>query len=221
MKKKNIAIIIVILVLLILGFALKVPAYLSSKTNKDVSTLYLNNKKTTLKEGDKFNADAWNSRIDATLNDERINSIPVLFNGVTFGTKVKNVIKKFNIKSGYARINAEVASGSSGNTDIVNTMYEDYNSLPKDFLDYGIIFGYKKIEKGWEMVRYADIDNADIIYNIDICGFDDERYGYNEVIGVYINYLSEEDKEEEQEEEYHDEIGEVDDNGYGDIYEEN
>ena len=160
----------------------------------DVDVVYINDKKITLKRGETLDANAWNPPVDITINDKKYDSIPVLFNGVTLGTKIKDVIKKFKIKSGYANLNMEVAGGGSGTTDIENVLYEGNSSLPKDFLDCRITFGYKKVDNGWEMVHYYNLRESDIIYYIDICGFYDEIYDYNEVIEITIKYVEEKDK---------------------------
>ena len=55
-----------------------------------------------------------------------------------------------------------------------------------------IEFGYKKTNNGWEMVKYSDIDKADILYIIDINGFpEDELVNKNEVIMIHVEYLNE------------------------------
>lgn len=165
--------------------------------NIEPDVFYVGEKKYTLKKGETLEIDAWNPPIKIEYNGKNFNKVPVLFNGVTLGTKIKDVVKKFKLESGYANLNMEVAgTGSSGDTDIKNVLYEDMKSLPKDFLDCCIIFGYKKVNDGWEMVQYDYLFQADIVYYIDICGFTDEIYGYKETIEITVKYLTEEEKNE-------------------------
>jgi hypothetical protein len=79
-----------------------------------------------------------------------------------------------------------------GTTDVVQVLYENKNSFADDFLDTMIEFGYKKTNNGWEMVKYSDIDKADILYIIDINGFpEDELVNKNEVIMIHVENLNE------------------------------
>ena len=201
MKKKKfiVAIFIAIVILfIVITFCInnsKETVYSIDNIEPDV--FYVGEKKYTLKKGETLEIDAWNPPTKIEYNGKNFNKVPVLFNGVTLGTKIKDVVKKFKLESGYANLNMEVAgTGSSGDTDIKNVLYEDMESLPKDFLDCCIIFGYKKENDGWKMVQYDYLFQADIVYYIDICGFTDEIYGYKETIEITVKYLTEEEKKE-------------------------
>lgn len=201
MKKKKfiVAIFIAIVILfIVITFCInnsKETVYSIDNIEPDV--FYVGEKKYTLKKGETLEIDAWNPPTKIEYNGKNFNKVPVLFNGVTLGTKIKDVVKKFKLESGYANLNMEVAgTGSSGDTDIKNVLYEDMESLPKDFLDCCIIFGYKKENDGWKMVQYDYLFQADIVYYIDICGFTDEIYGYKETIEITVKYLTEEEKNE-------------------------
>ena len=201
MKKKKfiVAIFIAIVILfIVITFCInnsKETVYSIDNIEPDI--FYVGEKKYTLKKGETLEIDAWNPPTKIEYNGKNFNKVPVLFNGVTLGTKIKDVVKKFKLESGYANLNMEVAgTGSSGDTDIKNVLYEDMESLPKDFLDCCIIFGYKKENDGWKMVQYDYLFQADIVYYIDICGFTDEIYGYKETIEITVKYLTEEEKNE-------------------------
>lgn len=123
-------------------------------------------------------------------NGESLYMEPVLFNGIGIGSNMDEVIEKFNIKSGYANINMEVPIPEhDGTTDIIDVVYKDKNSFEEYFLDAMIEFGYKKNITGWKMVKFTDIDDADILFNIDINGLYDEDIDKDDVISIYVEYL--------------------------------
>ena len=159
----------------------------------DVTKFKLGNEVYWMNEGDTLSVNAWNEEIEAEFNDEEMHGIPVLFNGIGIGSTVDEVIEKFDIKSGYANLNMEVPTEEhDGTTDVVHVLYKNKNSFADDFLDTMIEFGYKKTNSGWEMVKYSDIDKADILYIIDINGFpEDELVNKNEVIMIHVEYLNE------------------------------
>lgn len=164
-------------------------SFVNYETN--VNMIELGDEIIYLKQGDKLIVNAWNPPIEVYLNDDELNNknIPELYNGVTLGTNVKDVIMKFNIKSGYAMLNMEVPTKQEdGTTDIVNKRFKNLNSIPNNFLDCAIIFGYKKVNNKWKMVKEKNLKDADIIYYIDINGFDDEMYELNDVIKFKIKY---------------------------------
>lgn len=159
----------------------------------DVTKFKLGNEVYWMNEGDTLSVDAWNEEIETEYNDEDMNGKPVLFNGIGIGSTVDEVIEKFNIKSGYANLNMEVSTEEhDGTTDVVHVLYKNKNSFADDFLDTMIEFGYKKTGDTWKMVKYSDIDKADILYIIDINGFpEDELVNKNEVIMIHVEYLNE------------------------------
>lgn len=186
----------IVIILAIIGVAYCIYPFIPKNDNFEdyelsVDMVNFGNKVVSLKEGDELSVDAWNPPIDVIMNEEelKLKKVPVLYNGVTLGTHVKDVIKKFNIRSGYAILNMEVATEEQdGTTDIIQKSFENYNSIPKYFLDCYIIFGYNKIDGNWQMVEEDEISDADIVYYIDINGFSDEMYEKNEVIMFMIKY---------------------------------
>ena len=192
-SKKNSVLSIAIITLAIgfigIIFILKSVSFKNSKLS--VNMVKIGDDVVALKKGEELNVNAWNPPIEIILNDEKLKTkkIPRLYNGVTLGTHVRDVIRKFNIKSGYAILNMETSTEENdGTTDIVNKSFKNYNSIPKHFLDCAIIYGYNKVNDEWKMVKEKDIKNADIIYYIDINGFSDEMYDTNEVIEFNIEY---------------------------------
>ena len=158
----------------------------------DVTKFKLGNEVYWMNEGDTLSVNAWNEEIEAEFNDEEMHGIPVLFNGIGIDSTVDEVIEKFDIKSGYANLNMEVPTEEhDGTTDIIDVLYKDRNSFKEDFLDAIIQFGYKKKGNEWEMVKYSNIDEADIIYYVDINGFIDEEIPENSVIMICVQYGNE------------------------------
>lgn len=190
MKKKVIIVIVVLIVLGVVGILFSVGDNKDTLSN-DIEMFSLGKKEYKLIEGDTLECSAWSSN-DCYLNDTKLSSYPVLFNGVTIGTDYRDVIEKFNIKSGYANLNMEVPTEEhDGTTDIIDVLYKNDDSFTDDFLDAVIEFGYEKTSEGWKMVKYSDIDNADILFRIDINGFDDhEEVDENKVIMINIEYLN-------------------------------
>lgn len=195
-KKSNNKILAIVIIIVIIGLIGCVYPFIPKNDNFEdyelsVDMVNFGNKVVSLKEGDELSVDAWNPPIEVILNEEelKLKKVPVLYNGVTLGTHVKDVIKKFNIKSGYAILNMEVATKEQdGTTDIIEKSFENYNSIPKSFLDCAIIFGYNKVDGKWQIVEEDKISDADIVYYIDINGSSDEMYEKNEVIMVMIKY---------------------------------
>ena len=195
-KKSNNKILAILIIITIIGLVGCVFAFIPKGDNFEdyelsVDMVKFRDKIVYLKEGDELNVNAWNPPIKFILNEEelKLKKVPVLYNGVTLGTHVKDVIKKFNIKSGYAILNMEVSTEEQdGTTDIIEKSFENYNSIPKSFLDCAIIFGYNKIDGNWKMVEEDKILEADIVYYIDINGSSGEMYEKNEVIMFMIKY---------------------------------
>lgn len=190
---KKIIILVIAITMIIIGLASSIYIFYNNNSSEgyklSVNMIEHGDKVVNLKKGDKLVVNAWNPPIEVTLNDEELENIPILYNGVTLGTNVKDVIKKFNIKSGYAVLNMEVPTEEEdGTTDIIEKNFKNYNSIPKEFLDCAIIFGYKKVNGKWKMVKGKKINDADIVYYIDINGFDDGMYGINEVILFMVAY---------------------------------
>lgn len=188
----GISIVIIVLVMLIIGKT--VLTFKGNKENReiDVTKFKIDNEVYSIKEGDSLLVDAWNEEIEVEFNDEDMDGKIELYNGISVGSTVEDVIEKFDIKSGYANLNMEVPTEEhDGTTDVVQVLYKNKNSFADDFLDTMIEFGYKKTNNGWKMVKYSDIDNADILYIIDINGFpEDELVDKNEVIMINIEYLN-------------------------------
>lgn len=188
----GISVVIFVSALLIIGNT--VLTFLSDKDSveMDVTKFKLGNEVYWMNEGDTLSVNAWNEEIEAEFNDEEMHGIPVLFNGIGIGSTVDEVIEKFDIKSGYANLNMEVPTEEhDGTTDIIDVLYKDRNSFKEDFLDAIIQFGYKKKGNEWEMVKYSNIDEADIIYYVDINGFIDEEIPENSVIMICVQYGNE------------------------------
>ena len=186
-NKKNLVLAIVITIIVIGFFVFK----LNNNSKSNVNIVDLGDKVISLQKGDELTVNAWNPPVKIKLNEEKIETenTPKLYNGVTLGTNVKDVIEKFNINEGYAILNMEVSSEEhDGTTDIVEKSFENYNSIPEYFLDCVIVFGYNKVNGKWRMVKETNILDADIIYYIDINGFSNEMYGKNEVIMFSIKY---------------------------------
>ena len=137
-KKSNNKILAIVIIIVIIGLIGCVYPFIPKNDNFEdyelsVDMVNFGNKVVSLKEGDELSVDAWNPPIEVILNEEelKLKKVPVLYNGVTLGTHVKDVIKKFNIKSGYAILNMEVATKEQdGTTDIIEKSFENYNSIP-------------------------------------------------------------------------------------------
>ena len=189
----GISIVIIVLVMLIIGKTVLI--FTGNKENReiDVTKFKIDNEVYSIKEGDSLLVDGWNEEIEVEFNDEDMDGKIELYNGISIGSTVEDVIEKFDIKSGYANLNMEVPTEEhDGTTDVVQVLYKNKNSFADTFLDTMIEFGYKKTNNGWKMVKYSDIDNADILYLIDINGFpEDELVDKNEVIMINIEYLNE------------------------------
>ena len=188
----GISVVIFVSALLIIGNT--VLTFVSDKDSveMDVTKFKLGNEVYWMNEGDTLSVNAWNEEIEAEFNDEEMHGIPVLFNGIGIDSTVDEVIEKFDIKSGYANLNMEVPTEEhDGTTDIIDVLYKDRNSFKEDFLDAIIQFGYKKKGNEWEMVKYSNIDEADIIYYVDINGFIDEEIPENSVIMICVQYGNE------------------------------
>ena len=188
----GISIIIFLIAILIIGKTALTFVGNDEYVEKDVTKFKIGNEVYWIREGDTLSVDAWNEEIEAEFNDEEMHGTPVLFNGIGIGSTVDEVIEKFDIKSGYANLNMEVPTEEhDGTTDIIDVLYKDKNSFKEDFLDAMIQFGYKKKGNEWEMVKYSNIDEADIIYYVDINGFIDEEIPENSVIMIYVQYGNE------------------------------
>lgn len=149
------------------------------------------------KEGDHLEANLWNGLV-VKYNGESYNSFPVFKNGITKGSKAKEVIEKFEIKKGYAIINMEVPTKEEdGTTDVIEEEYINNDFLNREYLDADIIFGYKKEGDNWKMLEYSELtkyfeeekaNDYILLYKIDINGMMFEKVGVGKVISVNVIY---------------------------------
>ena len=158
----------------------------------DVTKFTIGNKAYWIRKGELLSVNAWDDEIEVEYNGEYVDGNIKLFNGIEIGSTVEEVIEKFDLKSGYANINMEVPTEEhDGTTDVINVLYESEKSFGDDFLDAMLQFGYKKTSSGWKMVKFSDIESADILFYIDINGFTDEEVDENSVVMIYVQYGTE------------------------------
>ena len=105
--QKKLTVFCLVLALLITGCK-KSPAIPDTLTD-----IQLNGKLITLAPKDELQADAWNE-LEVTYNNKSYNKIPVLYKGITIGSKYEDVIEAFDIKAGYALIDRETATSNDG-----------------------------------------------------------------------------------------------------------
>lgn len=157
----------------------------------------------TLIKGDTFFANMWNEP-EITFNGESLKDTPVLYKGITIGSKLEEVMEAFRIKPGYAIVNREVDPYGDGCTDVVLEEYMDMDFFEEEkVLDADFIFGYQLKEGKWEAIPHNQLEviyQADsgtveasdvILYCIDICGpqMKGETVGVGEVIRYEVSYL--------------------------------
>lgn len=165
----------------------------------DIMKFSIDKEEYVFSKGDNLNVNFWDEEEkEIYFNDEQIKSIPILYGGITIGSKVESVIDVFNIQPGYANINMEISTEEQdGTTDVIEFSYEDISFLKKDYLDAYITFGYKKVDGSWKMVNADDlmklIDSNQteglLVYIIDINGLDEEAVSVGEVILFDVEYF--------------------------------
>ena len=150
--------------------------------------------KYTIKRNEELSVSAWNG-LEVIYNNKTYNDLPTIANGVTIGTNYKDVLKIFDIQEGYAIVNMEVSTPEKdGTTDVIEEAYRNKSIFRKDYLDLYILFGYKKVNKEWQMVtakeleKLMDTDKELLIYYIDFNGMEDELVNKGEVIAFSITH---------------------------------
>ena len=177
-----------IIILSVLVLALIFSSVIKEDINLEFNQFMMGEKIYTLNSGDILSSSSYKE--NTKYNYESFKDYVTLYNGVTIGTKFDKVVKLFDIKSGYAKLNMEVPNiEHDGTTNIVNEIFEDIDSVRSDFLDCYIIFGYKNNEGVWEMVEYSYIEDADIIFGIDIDGFSASNHKKCQVSEINIEYV--------------------------------
>lgn len=191
--QKKLTVFCLVLALLITGCK-KSPAIPDTLTD-----IQLNGKLITLAPKDELQADAWNE-LEVTYNNKSYNKIPVLYKGITIGSKYEDVIEAFDIKAGYALIDRETATSNDGCTDIIVEEYKNKDFFESEsILDACFVFGYEQKDGAWNPIPYKKIktiyenekENTNVLlYQIDICGsqMPDEEVGVGRVIQIKVTY---------------------------------
>lgn len=191
MEKKTYILMIVVSILFVLALIL-IP-----KNPVNLTTIAIGNKNYTLEKGDYLYVNNWNE-LEVKYNDKEYKEIPVIYQGITIGSTLDEVLDVFSLKKDYANINMEVPTKEKdGTTDIINVLYKNKDSFNYNYLDVNITFGYKKINNSWEMLKYKDLEKyleeeivkEDIlVFHIDINGMTEENVNKAEVIMFTIEY---------------------------------
>lgn len=191
MEKKTYILMVIVSILFILALIL-IP-----KNPINLTTIAIGNINYTLEKGDSLQVNNWND-LEVKYNDVEYQEIPVIYQGITIGSTLDEVINTFDIKEGYANINMEVSTEEKdGTTDIINVLYKNKDSFNYDYLDANITFGYKKVNNNWKMLKYKELEKyleketikEDIlVFHIDINGMIEENVNKAEVIMFNIEY---------------------------------
>ena len=181
--------------LLLLSFLILVGC---GKNKISVDSIVIDSKEIVLEKGDFFTIDYWNGK-EIYFNDTQYVDEPTLYGNLKIGDSIAEVIKKLNIKSGYALINSEIpTSEHDGTTDVIDIEFKDLKSFDFDYLDACLIVGYQKDDSSWKMldfdqVQSLSLDENDlediVVYRIDFNGLEDEEVEVGKVISISIEYI--------------------------------
>lgn len=165
---------IVLPVVLIVSLTLNFLIYGNKdEVSTDLGSAVINHKVAELKVGDRLSADVWNGE-EYTFNEKKLKIEPMLYRTIRIGTDIEDVIKTFDLRPGYAKVNREIATKEhDGTTDIVDEPYKDLSFFESEsVLDAYLVFGYKKVSGKWRMITYEELEDnkADIVYSIDFLG---------------------------------------------------
>lgn len=143
-----------------------------------------------LKKGDEVEADAWNEPY-AAVNGKEYDADVVLFNNIAIGSTLSQLTEAFNIREGYAMINAEVPTEEhDGTTDVIDLEYtaDFFDNYDGEYLDAVIYIGFNEEDGKWIPAESEVIQDAELVYGFDINGMDDSAVGVGEVIAIQIKY---------------------------------
>ena len=143
-----------------------------------------------LKKGDEVEADAWNEPY-AAVNGKEYDADVVLFNNIAIGSTLSQLAEAFNIREGYAMINAEVPTEEhDGTTDVIDLEYtaDFFDNYDGEYLDAVIYIGFNEEDGKWIPAESEVIQDAELVYGFDINGMDDSAVGVGEVIAIQIKY---------------------------------
>ena len=192
--KKEVLFIIGTIIIVLLGRYLIKANNVKPVEPKDLDKFKMGYEKYTIKRNEELSVSAWNG-LEVIYNNKTYNDLPTIANGVTIGTNYKDVLKIFDIQEGYAIVNMEVSTPEKdGTTDVIEEAYRNKSVFRKDYLDLYLLFGYKKVNKEWQMVtakeleKLMDTDKELLIYYIDFNGMEDELVNKGEVIAFSITH---------------------------------
>lgn len=172
----------------------------SPETPKTLTEAVVGGKNITLVPKDELSADAWNDP-EVTYNEKSYRKYPVLYKGITIGSKAEDVIESFDIKAGYAMVDREIDTSGDGCTDIVREEYKNMDFFEQEkVLDANFIFGYELENGEWNAITYKELQkiskNPDsvsdvLLYQTDICGsqMEGEKVDPGCVIQFSVSYL--------------------------------
>lgn len=188
------------LIVLCLVLALLLPGCKKNPKDPEVLTdVVLSGKTITLQPKDELKADSCNE-LDVTYNEKTYKKYPILYKGITIGSKRDDMMQAFDIKEGYAIIDREIDTVGDGTTDIVREEYKNQDFFDKEeVLDANFIFGYEQKEGQWMPIAYKELEAISknpekasnvLFYQIDIRGSADPEYksDWNKVIRFSISY---------------------------------
>ena len=192
--KKEVLFIIGTIIIVLLGRYLIQSNKIKPVESNSLDKFKMGYEKYTIKRNEELSVSAWNG-LEVIYNNKTYNDLPTIANGVTIGTNYKDVLKIFDIQEGYAIVNMEVSTPEKdGTTDVIEEAYRNKSIFRKDYLDLYILFGYKKVNKEWQMVtakeleKLMDTDKELLIYYIDFNGMEDELVNKGEVIAFSITH---------------------------------
>ena len=143
-----------------------------------------------LKKGDEVEVDAWNEPY-AAVNGKEYDEAVTVCNNIAIGSTLSQLTEAFNIREGYAMINAEVPTEEhDGTTDIIDLEYtaDFFDNYDGEYLDAVIYIGFNEEDGKWIPAESEEIQDAELIYGFDINGMDDSAVGAGEVIAIQIKY---------------------------------
>ena len=192
--KKEVLFIIGTIIIVLLGRYLIQSNKIKPVESNTLDKFKMGYEKYTIKRNEELSVSAWNG-LEVIYNNKTYNDLPTIANGVTIGTNYKDVLKIFDIQEGYAIVNMEVSTPEKdGTTDVIEETYRNKSIFKKDYLDLYLLFGYKKVNKEWQMVtakeleKLMDTDKELLIYYIDFNGMEDELVNKGEVIAFSITH---------------------------------
>lgn len=143
-----------------------------------------------LKKGDEVEVDAWNEPY-AAVNGMEYDEAVTVCNNIAIGSTLSQLTEAFNIREGYAMINAEVPTEEhDGTTDVIDLEYtaDFFDNYDGEYLDAVIYIGFNEEDGKWIPAESEEIQDAELIYGFDINGMNDSAVGAGEVIAIQIKY---------------------------------